>query len=265
MNEFDVKEEKQELWDAEAIYKHLVESITWVYNKNETNTEVIAVSILPESLVRKYIENEEIVKEILSFWFVVWHLRFMPNRLFKEDLERFRINNNKNWVDKSITANQIKAYKDFFKNTKENRYLNKLNKFWEVERKYTSYKQAIYIWTTTKIFNDYWRSFFNPVRYNADGSLNAFAFQWNAPYLVIDTNKNKFAWKLMKFWLKDLVKKLKELARAIESLWFESDDIDTFEVREAKKELYLFLEKPFKEIIDDDLPESEKDDELIID
>lgn len=238
-NDFEVEyTEKQLKWDAELIRSHIFDTITWLYNNRNT---VKQIPVLPEKLLRRYIQDESIVQEALSYWFVVWYMEYMPNRTFKQYIERRRIELNKlRWETRAVVET-LRREKEFFKANAHLRYLKKINKFWEVEQKFTSYQRPVYMWTTTRIFNEQWCAFFDQ------------NYTWMAPYLVLDTNKANFTNKLMKFWLKDIVFKLKQINTAALDSWIDEDFnvVESSWVEVLKQELFAFLQMPFKEYIED--------------
>lgn len=260
--DFEVYEKSEEKWDAEMIRSHLDKAVSWIWYKEKAEDWSVwrytIVPILPEKLVRRYIIwNDDIVREILSFWFVVAHANFMPNKLFRNWLREEKYRHRKN-PDKKWLAMYLKNQRDWWRNTKESRFLLKLNKFWQIEKKFQSYKTPVYIRTTTSIWNEHWATFFNNLK----------EFKWVVPYLVANTSKQKFINSLMRFWLKDLVAKLKALQFELENVQFEEEDeIDTSDqlrTQNAKDDLYSFLKKPFKEL-DVDTDNEDEDEELDLD
>lgn len=203
--------------DMELIKKYFDDQMSWLYwdlkNHREPNTNIKRIKAIPEKLLRRYIEEEEIIQDLLRFEYAVWYIRFEPNKTFRDFKEEFKKNLVRQKAESKYISEQMKMMREQWAMTKENRFLTKLNKLWQHEQSFRSFKKPIYIWTTSELF---WnaRSFYE---------INWFNYIWKVPYLVIDTNKQTFIHKITRLWFKSIIEELKEIRKAQQNSWLDED------------------------------------------
>lgn len=265
MSEFEMQKEKEIKWDIELINTYLNTQMSSLYQsiaKVWDDRNFKTIKVLPETLLRRYIPDENIIQVLSQFEYVVWYIRFEPNihyRKWKENFKAYMRDQiremKRRWADpmfiKQQTKNvseQLKQIREAWANTKDQRYMTKVNKFGQYEKVHRSYKRPIYIGTSTALFQG---NFY--VKYDD------YVWKGETPYLAIDTNKEKFVNKIIRIGaMKEILVELKEIKKAYLNAWID-DDFNPLEPQGVDimvNKIIELLSNPVKQILE------EEDDEI---
>lgn len=262
---FNFKNEDKEIRarnDMELIKKYFDDQMSWLYaslsQAKRDNLNIKKIKVLPERLLRRYIEEEELIQQLLSFEYVVGYIKYEPTRTFRNYKDEFKSSKKREWVEPKIISQMLREMREQWNTTKEFRYLTRINRHWQLEQSFRSFKKPIYIWTTSELF------------WNAESfyTMNWFRWEWKVPYLAMDTNKASFIHKITRLWFKEIIVELRKIKEASQNSWLD-DDFNV--IRNPMIDVHVaniidILKNPLKELTEEDDKENidENDQDLSI-
>lgn len=251
--------------DMELIKKYFDDQMSWLYwsisqSWDNWRLNVKRIKVLPERLLRRYIEEEEIIQELLQYEYVVWYIKFEPTREFRNFKDEFKSQKKREWVEPKMISQFMREMREQWNMTKEFRYLTRINRHWQFEQSFRSFKKPIYIGTTSDLFwrwNDW--SFY---------SKNWFRWEWKIPYLAMDTNKQSFIHKITRLWFKEIIIELRKILESQQNAWLD-DDFNIIRnpmIDVHKNNIIDILKNPLKQLTEEDDKENidENDQDLSV-
>lgn len=244
-NNNNEKTTREVKWDMELINNFFETQMTGLFktlSQNGSIKNIKLIDAIPEKLLRRYIEKEEYIQRLLQYKYVGWYLRFNPNGEFRDFKEKFKKDLIKKKAPKDYISNQLKQMREKWNATKGLRYLTKIDKHWNREQIFRSYKKPLYIGTTLKLFQDAGQWAF----YKQDW----FAWEWKTPYLAVDTNKINFVKKITRLGFKEILVELKEIKNLESSAWVDENwnKIEPIGIEDHIKKIIEILENPLKQV-----------------